>query len=143
MKRVILIFLTSLLLVGCGTSVSNLPIIEDGVWYMTTVQGTSQNTDSVIACNGELGAIYDDAWVLDVILTASDGLLEIQDLTNSLKFYGEYKLYNTAPETRTYAITTETSGGYAVIGKKKLINEDGQTVLILSIGDYVINFSKQ
>lgn len=143
MKRVILIFLTSLLLVGCGTSVSNLPIIEDGVWYMTTVQGTSQNTDSVIACNGELGAIYDDAWVLDVILTASDGLLEIQDLTNRLKFYGEYKLYNTAPEARTYAITTETSGGYAVIGKKKLINEDGQTVLILSIGDYVINFSKQ
>ena len=143
MKRLILIFLTSLLLVGCGTSVSNVPIIEDGVWYMTTVQGTSQKTDSVIACNGELGAIYDDAWVLDVILTASDGLLEIQDLTNGLKFYGEYKLYNTAPEARTYAIATETSGGYAVIGKKKLLNEDGQPVLILSIGDYVINFSKQ
>lgn len=141
MKKFLSMILTALLLCGCVNTVkSNIPEIEDLTWEMNTVQ---EKSGKVIACSAKTADQNPDAWKLKVILSASNGTLEINDMTNGSKFYVEYTLESTDRETRLYSLKAKENRGYAIVGTTSMHGQEEKDTLILAIENYVLNFYRE
>lgn len=143
MKKIFCI-ITCLFLINF-TSCSNTQkySIEDCVLTMTSIQSTVQNGDFIVFSpdNDTFDKnSYPSAVKIELTCTANNGDLSIIDATNNKSYTGNYKLTESTASTSIYEIVLDSNKGNAVISK--VIRKDDVNViaLIISIGEYTLNF---
>lgn len=144
MKKIIVLILsalTSLCLVACGNN--SKYAIDDYAWAMSFIQSVEQNGDFVAYAPSNdtfYKTAYPDAVAMEMTCTAKDGVLSILDKTNNKNYNGSYQITDSSSKTVIYKIVLEDKSGTAVVS---VTNGQVGTVIptmILSVGDYALNF---
>ena len=142
MKKILSMFLVTLMLivfVGCGST--NNVTFEGYEWKLTFIQ--SNKDGSIIGCASEHYEAHkdiEDLIVVDLICSAENGNFVITDNTNNTKYSGTYTAIDENAESIIYDIATSTNKGTAVSSVTK-DDRGGETpTLIITIGDYSLNF---
>jgi len=131
-----------LLLTGCSTNEgkqSNLPSIEQYDWEMTTVQSVEAEGQAIAYGPGESSTL-DTAVEILLSCTAKNGELTLNDETNGASYSGTYKLTDTSQESLIYEVTVGETAGMAVVAMTTYHDESQVPTLIISLGDYALNF---
>lgn len=139
MMKKCLIFALSLLLIclaSCG-SAAQVPI--DGYfWEMTTVQGDGDG--SVVACAPGSDAGGEGAEELVLLCTAEAGKLTLTDASSNQSYTGTYSVMRKSPDGTIYSVRIGETEGNAVTGMTTYLDKSQSPTLIISIGEYAINF---
>lgn len=147
MKKIIAFILsafTCMCLVACGNKQKYA--IDDCVWVMASVQSVEQNGDFVAYApsndtfNKEA---YPNAVPIDMACTAKDGAFSILDQTNHKTYNGTYKVTKNSSQTTIYEIVIEDESGTAVVSVTNNRNGTVIPAMILSVGNYVLNFQSK
>lgn len=135
-----------LLLCFCGCSGNQTVKIDEYDWTMVTVQSIAEN-GNVIAYNpeemSEDDIVYTEAEKMEIILTAQNGNLILSDKTGSKDYEGTYKVKKAELDTMIYEVNVNGKTGNAVISWFISSSGSKSVILILSLGDYTINFQAQ
>lgn len=148
MNKKVLFAVMPILLILCFFGCGNVQDtkIDEYDWSMTTVQSVAQN-GKVIAYNPDTitedELVYNEAKAMEIILTAQKGTITLSDKTNNKDYEGTYKLKTAEYDTAIYEIIVNGNTGNAVVSY--VISSDGNryVTLILSLGDYAVNFQAQ
>lgn len=134
------IAIIAVLLLVCLAGCSSTPKfpIDRYSWEMTTVQ--SGEKGSVIACSAELADRNEGAEVIALTCKAEDGYISVADLTDSETYTGEYRVTETSSKATIYEIKIGDTTGHAVTSMTTYRDESESPTLIISIGDYALNF---
>ncbi len=148
MKKVIALILSfalSVCLVACG---NNYECAIDGyTWTMTTIQSLKTNGDVVAYAPHDATFdkdTYPTAVPVDMTCMGKDGSFHIIDKTNGTTYSGNYEVAEKDLTATIYKIVIGENIGRAVVSSTNY--QDGTKIptLIVSIGDYSLNFqSKQ
>lgn len=143
MKRAVCIFLTLFVLLFSSCR-SDLVAIEDCGWKMravmtSNVEAGSTENDFVIAV-GEADSLHPDSKIVDLTLSAKDGLLTIADLTNGKTYEGTYRVTRRTPKSIDYEIVINGTEGYATVANTVYYGGEEVPTLPINIGDYALYF---
>ena len=130
------------LLTGCSTNEekqSNLPSIEQYDWAMTTVQSVEAEGQAIAYGPGESSTL-DTAVEILLSCTAKTGELTLNDETNGASYSGTYTLTDTSQESLIYEVNVGETEGMAVVAMTTYHDESQVPTLIISLGDYALNF---
>lgn len=147
MKKVITIILSALLLVclvGCGNTAKYA--FNDYTWTMTSVQSVEQNGDFVAYSPSDTTfdkTTYPNAVAIEMTCSAENGTFSIVDKTNNQTYEGTYKVMNNSSESTIYEIAIGEEEGTAVVSVTKYHDETEIPTMIISIGDYALNFQSK
>lgn len=142
MKKILSMFLVALMLiglVGCGSK--NTVTFEGYEWKLTFIQ--SNKDGSIIGCASEHYEAHKDIGniiVVDLICSAENGNFVITDNTNNTKYSGTYTAIDESTENILYDIAASTNKGTAVSSVTKDDRGSETPTLIITIGDYSLNF---
>ncbi len=118
--------------------------ISDYSWNMTTIQSIEKNGDYIAYAPSDGGldeGNYSNAVALNMTCSAKNGTFFIIDKTNGKTYDGTYKLTASTYESAIYEILIEEKSGNAVLSATNYRNGAKILTLIISIGDYVLNFA--
>lgn len=117
--------------------------IDGTQWRLLTVQAVKEN-GAIIAYDPWMVAISSEisADVVSLSLTAENGTLTVKDSTNDRSYSGTYSVTDTTAEATIFAISLGGENGTAVLSDTSYAGGTTVATLILSIGDYVLNFEK-
>lgn len=142
LSTIILIILFTLCFFGCTDN--KTVKIDEYTWSMVTVQSLAQN-GGVVAYNPENITededIYTDAKTAQIILTAQNGELTLK--TDDKVYEGTYKTKKTEYGTVIYDVNIDENTGNAVVSYVISSKGERYITLILSSGDYIVNFQAQ
>ena len=138
MKRTIsIILILIVMLVGCTSS--NDSKLESHVWSMTTVQ--SIDADGQAIAYGSSGSItLDTAIGVDLICSMANGEITLTDKTNSHTYNGTYSLKSSDAKSEIYEVKIGDTTGMAVYSVTTYSDDTEIDTLIISLGDYALNF---
>ena len=136
-KHCILFALIAVFLTGCSSS--DVPVLEDHTWVMTTVQSTADNGQA-IAYGSDGQSTLDSAVYIDMECKAENGSLTLTDNTNNKTYTGSYELTDQAPDAMNYKVTIDGKEGIAVIAITTYQDETQTPTFIINLGDYTLNF---
>ena len=132
-----------LLLVFCACSSSKKSSIEDYQWKMQLIQSNDinaeQNTDLSVIAVGTADDLHPHAPVVELILTAADGKLSLEDKTNHKEYEGSYLKQESTPDGIIYEVVVNGQEGYATVSTTKSSGTETPTMPI-NLGDYSIYF---
>lgn len=145
MKKVLTAFLSLLIMFCFFGCVDNETVkIDEYTWSMVTVQSLAQN-GGVVAYNPENitedEGIYTDAKTAQIILIAQNGKLTLK--TDDKDYEGTYKTKKTEYGTVIYDVNIDGNAGNAVVSYVISSKGERYITLILSSGDYIVNFQAQ
>lgn len=142
LSTVILTLLFTLCFFGCTDN--ETVKIDEYTWSMVTVQSLAQN-GGIVAYNPENITedenIYTDAKTSQIILTAQKGKLTLK--TDNKAYEGTYKTKKTEYGTVIYDVNIDGNEGNAVVSYVISSKGERYITLILSSGDYTVNFQAQ
>ncbi len=129
MKKIIpvlFICILAMIFTACG----NDEIKIDGYeWQLRTAANI--NDEGLVVAVGEKSEAYPDAKIVDVVLTAENGELIIEDKTNNETYKGAYEEMYVTENSDDYKIIIEGKEGYATVAYTTY--EDGSKKLTLPI----------
>lgn len=141
MKKLIaaLLILICIVFVSCGSSPMT---IDECAWKFQDAVVSSENHYNQIAVDyNRIGEEpVEGVKYIDCTLEAGDGGFTIRDKTNDIAFSGTYKLISTDRRTMVYIIAINDVIGHAVSGAIYYADGTDTKTLIVSIGDYTLNF---
>lgn len=117
--------------------------IDDYTWVMSSVQSVEQNGAFVAYAPSneafDKGA-YPNAVSIDMTCNAQDGVLTILNETNNTTYCGTYTVSDRSSQTMIYEIAVEGKSGMAVVSATSAQDGTVFPTMILSVGDYALNF---
>ncbi len=144
MKKTVIAFvmiLSVLILSSCSAEILS---IEDFNWKLRTVMvnnvETATDTDALVYAVGEADELYPDAKIVDVTLSAKNGILTVNDATNSKKYIGTYKVTHKTPKGTDYEVVIDGISGYATVAPTEYYNGTSQPTLPINLGEYSLYF---
>ena len=139
MKKVISITLliTTLILTLSACGAERIKI-EDYEWKMRTV--IRNDSDLIVPAVGEADEVYPDAKVVDLTLTAKDGKIMINDVTNNTTYEGTYTVEGKNPKGTDYTVTIDGKEGYATVAMTTYDDGSEEPTLPINLGDYSLYF---
>lgn len=129
-----------LVLCACGSKKSS---IEDYQWKMQLIQSNDidaeQNADLSVIAVGTADDLHPYAPVVELILTAADGKLSLEDKTNQKEYEGSYLKQESTPDGIIYKVVVNGQEGYATVSTTKSNGAETPTMPI-NLGDCSIYF---
>lgn len=111
MKKILSVFLMSLVIFTLSACDGDAVAIEDYEWKMRTVASNdieaTQAPDELIIAVGEADELYPDAEIVDLTLIAKDGEITITDTTNGKTYSGTYKVMQKTPKGMLFDLLIE------------------------------------
>lgn len=144
-KRLCSVFISIVLamaLAACGSN--EVWSIEHYDWELTLIQ--SNEDGSVIGCASEHYEAHreiEGLIVADIVCTAESGNFTITDQTNNKSYHGNYEVSEESSKSTIYSITTTESTGTAVVSYTEYDDGTKTPTLIITIGDYLLNFQSE
>lgn len=137
---ILLVLFVLLTLSACNTEKIT---IEDCEWKLSAVMNSditpADSTYAVIAV-GEPDEAYPEATIVNVTLTAANGIITVNDVTNNKVYNGTYKTTKNTPKGTDYEIEIDGQIGYATAAPTKYYNGDEVPTLPISLGKYSLYF---
>lgn len=127
-----------------GCSAKEAWKIELYDWELTLIQ--SNEDGSVIGCASEHYEAHKEIGeliVADLVCTADGGNFTITDQTNNKSYHGNYKVAEESSKSTIYSITTTENTGTAVVSYTEHDDGTKTPTLIITIGDYSLNFQSE
>lgn len=144
MKKVLCLLITVIILFSLTACNVDVLAIEDYEWKMRAVMNNdiniSQNEDELVVAVGESDDIHPDAKIVDLFLTAKDGLITVNDITNNKTYGGSYKVQQKTPKGTDYEIMIDGITGYATVAPTEYYDGSEEPTLPISIGGYSLYF---
>lgn len=133
---VIVSVLTIFCLNGCGSSAK--VSIEDYQWEITTIQ--DNDNGAVVACSDDNTDLFPDASEIDMFCTTDSKELTLTNQTDDQTYSGTYTKDSSEPDSVIYSIQIGEDSGMAVCAWTTYQDGSKTPTLILSIGNYTLNF---
>lgn len=144
MKKVLSMFLTTIMIFTLSACSGDVVAIEDYEWKMRTVASndieTAQAPDELIVAVGEADELYPDAEIVDMTLTAKDGEITITDTTNGKTYNGTYEVMQKTPKGTDYEIIIDGVNGYATVAPTEYYDGSEIPTLPINIDGYSLYF---
>ncbi len=132
-----------LLLVFCACSSNQKNSIEDYQWKMQIIQSNDinaeQNADLSVIAVGTADDLHPNTPVVELILTAADGELSLEDKTNHKEYEGSYLKQESTRDGIIYEVVINGQKGYATVSTTKSNGTETPTMPI-NLGDCSIYF---
>lgn len=144
MKKILCLLITVIILFSLTACNVDVLAIEDYEWKMRAVMNNdiniSQNEEELVVAVGETDDIHPDAKIVDLFLTAKDGLITVNDITNNKTYGGSYKVQQKTPKGTDYEIMIDGITGYATVAPTEYYDGSEEPTLPISIGGYSLYF---
>lgn len=144
MKKVLSMFLTTIMIFTLSACSGDVVAIEDYEWKMRTVASndieTAQAPDELIVAVGEADALYPEAEIVDLTLNAKDGAITITDRTNNKTYSGTYEVQQKTPKGTDYEIIINGVSGYATVSPTEYYDGSEIPTLPININGYSLYF---
>ena len=101
------------------------------------------NSDASVPAVGEADTLYPEAKIVNLILTAKDGVLTLIDSTNGKTYTGSYEVMNKTPDGADYKVPIDGHDGYASAAMTTYADNSQKPTLPVNLGDYSIYFVGQ
>lgn len=133
----ILTLVVAFALSGCSSK--DTIKIESNTWTMTTIQ--SGNADGqVVAYGADGSSTLETSVLVQLECKAEKGVLTLTDSTKNQTYTGSYKVIDTNPDSVIYDVEIGNIKGNAVSALTTYSNEKSKPTLIITLGDYALNF---
>lgn len=144
MKKILSMFLTTIMIFTLSACGGDVVAIEDYEWKMRTVASndieTAQAPDELIIAVGEADALYPEAEIVDLTLNAKDGAITITDRTNNKTYSGTYEVQQKTPKGTDYEIIINGVSGYATVSPTEYYDGSEIPTLPININGYSLYF---
>ena len=144
MKKILSVFLMSLVIFTLSACGGNVVVIEDYEWKMRTVASNdieaSQAPDELIIAVGESDELYPEAEIVDLTLSAKDGAITITDSTNGKTYSGTYEVQQKTPKGTDYEVIIDGVTGYATVSPTEYYDGSEIPTLPINIDGYSLYF---
>ena len=144
MRRISLVMLLvmTMLLSACGIKGKPVVYIESYEWKMMSVMSnnTDLSEDELVIAVGEQDELYPNATVVDIMLTAKDGVITLTDATNNKTYTGAYKMTEETSKSATYEIVIDDIEGIATITITEHLGNRLIPTLPMNLGEYTVYF---
>ena len=132
---VLFICILAMIFTSCGNSELKIDGYE---WQLRTA--AKLNAESVVVAVDEKNEAYPDAEVVDVVLTAKNGELIIQDKTNNETYTGAYEEMYVTENSGDYKIIVKGKEGYATVAYTTYADGTKELTLPITVGGYDMYF---
>ena len=140
-RKRLLVLLSALILsfglVGCEM-LASAPRIDENQWTMTLIQLGVDGEP--VFCSPQTAKNFSGLPHQELICTAQDGKLILDDCIKENQYIGTYSLTDESTQSNTYQIELAGSSGYAVTSMTKYEHGGMTPTLILVLRDYTITF---
>lgn len=144
MKKILSMFLTTIMIFTLSACGGDVVAIEDYEWKMRTVASNdieaAQAPDELIVAVGEADALYPEAEIVDLTLNAKDGAITITDRTNNKTYSGTYEVQQKTPKGTDYEIIINGVSGYATVSPTEYYDGSEIPTLPININGYSLYF---
>lgn len=144
MKKILSMFLTTIMIFTLSACGGDVVAIEDYEWKMRTVASNdieaAQAPDELIIAVGEADALYPEAEIVDLTLNAKDGAITITDRTNNKTYSGTYEVQQKTPKGTDYEIIINGVSGYATVSPTEYYDGSEIPTLPININGYSLYF---
>ncbi len=144
MKKILSMFLTTIMIFTLSACGGDVVAIEDYEWKMRTVASndieTAQAPDELIVAVGKADALYPEAEIVDLTLNAKDGAITITDRTNNKTYSGTYEVQQKTPKGTDYEIIINGVSGYATVSPTEYYDGSEIPTLPININGYSLYF---
>lgn len=144
MKKILSMFLTTIMIFTLSACGGDVVAIEDYEWKMRTVASNdieaAQAPDELIVAVGEADALYPEAEIVDLTLNAKDGAITITDRTNNKTYSGTYEVQQKTPKGTDYEIIINGVSGYATVSPTEYYDGSDIPTLPININGYSLYF---
>lgn len=103
----------------------------------------ANDSDASVPAVGEPDEVYPEAKVVDVTLTAKDGLITLTDTTNGKTYSGTYEAINKTAAGTEYNVTIDGITGFASAAMTTYSDGKKQPTLTINLGEYSVYFIAQ
>lgn len=131
-----ILFALIICLMSGGCASANELAIENHNWQISRVQ--LAKTAEIIYCSADESSLHQNAEIIDLSCTASNGKIIIKDNSSSQTWSLDYIEKSADPESVIYEIN---GNGNAVVGKTTYHDNSFEYTLIISVDNYVLYFS--
>ena len=144
MKKILSMFLTTIMIFTLSACSGDVVAIEDYEWKMRTVASNdieaAQAPDELIVAVGKADALYPEAEIVDLTLNAKDGAITITDRTNNKTYSGTYEVQQKTPKGTDYEIIINGVSGYATVSPTEYYDGSEIPTLPININGYSLYF---
>lgn len=144
MKKILSMFLTTIMIFTLSACGGDVVAIEDYEWKMRTVASNdieaAQAPDELIVAVGKADALYPEAEIVDLTLNAKDGAITITDRTNNKTYSGTYEVMQKTPKGTDYEIIIDGVTGYATVAPTEYYDGSEIPTLPININGYSLYF---
>lgn len=144
MKKILSMFLTTIIIFTLSACSGDVVAIEDYEWKMRTVASNdieaAQAPDELIVAVGKADALYPEAEIVDLTLNAKDGAITITDRTNNKTYSGTYEVQQKTPKGTDYEIIINGVSGYATVSPTEYYDGSEIPTLPININGYSLYF---
>lgn len=144
MKKILSIFLMTLMIFTLSACGGDVVAIEDYEWKMRTVMSNdmeaAQYQDELVIAVGEADELYPEAEIVDLTLTAKDGEITITDTTNGKTYSGTYEVMQKTPKGTDYELIIDGATGYATVSPTEYYDGSEIPTLPINIDGYSLYF---
>ncbi len=144
MKKILSVFLMSLVVLTLSACNADVVVIEDYEWKMRAVMSNdmdaAQYPDELVIAVGEADELYPEAEIVDLTLSAKDGTITITDITNDKTYSGTYEVIQQTQKAIDYEIIIDGVNGYATVSPTEYYDGSEIPTLPINIGGYSLYF---
>lgn len=144
MKKILSMFLTTIMIFTLSACGGDVVAIEDYEWKMRTVASNdieaAQAPDELIVAVGNADALYPEAEIVDLTLNAKDGAITITDRTNNKTYSETYEVQQKTPKGTDYEIIINGVSGYATVSPTEYYDGSEIPTLPINIDGYSLYF---
>ena len=143
-KKLLFAFFLCIFTIPFSACNADVAAIGDYVWNMRTVASNdieaAQALDEFIIAVGEADERYPDAEIVDLTLTAKDGVITITDTTNGKTYIGTYEVLKKTPKGTDYEIFIDGASGYSTVAPTEYYDGSEIPTLTINIAGYSMYF---
>lgn len=144
MKKILSMFLMTLIIFTLSACGGDVVAIEDYEWKMRTVMSNdmeaAQYQDELVIAVGEADELYPEAEIVDLTLIAKDGEITITDTTKNKTYSGTYEVQQKTPKGTDYEIIIDGATGYATVAPTEYYDGSEIPTLPINIDGYSLYF---
>ena len=144
MKKILSMFLTTIMIFTLSACGGDVVAIEDYEWKMRTVASNdieaAQAPDELIVAVGKADALYPEAEIVDLTLNAKDVAITITDRTNNKTYSETYEVQQKTPKGTDYEIIINGVSGYATVSPTEYYDGSEIPTLPININGYSLYF---